>query len=116
MKTGTRILEIDGRTQSMSAWAREAGLSRTTLFMRLALGWGEREAVRTPAGARLVRATKYAHLVADKRPQSVAARARKAGMNPSTLYRRLKKGWDLERALTTPMWTRSAHLSDLAQR
>jgi lambda repressor-like predicted transcriptional regulator len=101
--TGTRMLEVDGRTQSMSAWAREAGLSRATLSARLEKGWGEREAVRTPVGARLLRETKYAHLVAGERPQSMAARARKAGMNPSTLYKRLRMGWDLESALEIPV-------------
>jgi hypothetical protein len=44
-----RMVEIDGRTQSLSAWAREMGLPRGQINGRLNAGWSVREAILTPS-------------------------------------------------------------------
>lgn len=44
----TRLLAAGGRTQTMSAWARELGLNPAALIGRLARGWTEEEACLTP--------------------------------------------------------------------
>lgn len=40
--------------------------------------------------------------------------ARSAGMHPRTLYARLRRGWSLERALTTPLIANNTHLKRIA--
>jgi hypothetical protein len=45
----TRLVTIDGRTQSAAAWAREAGISVPGIHHRLKLGWPP-EALLTPPG------------------------------------------------------------------
>lgn len=45
----TRGLTYKGRTQSRAAWAKEFGISTTTLWRRLADGWDLAKALETPA-------------------------------------------------------------------
>lgn len=47
------VLEYDGRSQTMTEWAREAGLKTTTLQRRLKAGWPLEEALTSPLGTRL---------------------------------------------------------------
>lgn len=44
----TPMHELDGRTQSVADWAREYGMTRGALYMRLKRGWSLREALRIP--------------------------------------------------------------------
>jgi hypothetical protein len=44
-RSNTRWITIDGRTQCLSAWAREMGLNAQTIHERLQRGWSERDAV-----------------------------------------------------------------------
>jgi hypothetical protein len=44
-----RNVTINGRTQSMSAWARETGLARGQINGRIAAGWSIEEAILTPS-------------------------------------------------------------------
>lgn len=46
------FITIDGRTQSVSSWAREVGLDPKTVFGRIRNGYSERDAVMTPRGVR----------------------------------------------------------------
>jgi hypothetical protein len=44
------FLTAQGRTQRLSEWARETGLSAQLIHYRIKAGWTEEEAVNTPAG------------------------------------------------------------------
>jgi hypothetical protein len=54
MRTSVRLTH-DGRTQCVSAWAREMGLSATTLVARLRNGWSVERALTAPANRRVSR-------------------------------------------------------------
>lgn len=47
-----RLVTINGKTQCISAWAREVGLHRHTIRHRLNSGWSPEEAVYTPPPGR----------------------------------------------------------------
>lgn len=51
-KTRGHMLRHDGRSQTVSQWARELGMQVTTLFGRLALGWDTQRIVSTPVDSR----------------------------------------------------------------
>jgi hypothetical protein len=54
MKRGfppSRFLEHLGKRQSLSAWARELGLSKGAIFQRIKRGWTVERALSTPLGA-----------------------------------------------------------------
>jgi hypothetical protein len=44
------LLTYDGKTQTMSAWARELGMGPETLRGRIIKGWGTERALLTPVG------------------------------------------------------------------
>lgn len=44
-----RNFTLNGRTQTLSAWAREMGLARGQINGRLAAGWSMEEAILTPS-------------------------------------------------------------------
>ena len=48
----SRPLEHDGRTQSVSAWARETGLPASTITSRIAAGWSVADAIGCAAEAK----------------------------------------------------------------
>lgn len=48
----TRMLTVDGRTQSVRAWAKERGMREDTVWSRLSRGYAPAAAVTPPAGAR----------------------------------------------------------------
>jgi len=77
------------RAQSFRSKAREAGLPAHVLWNRIFhLGWSEEEATLTPVGARI--------------RDSLAAKARAAGLPPDMVRRRVREGWSEKRALSTP--------------
>ena len=47
-RRSTRMLEFQGRTQSMAAWGEELGIPAGTIFRRLQLGWDVERALSTP--------------------------------------------------------------------
>jgi len=49
------VLEIDGRSQCLAAWAAERGVQPQFISNRLRRGWSVREAVMAPKGATLAR-------------------------------------------------------------
>lgn len=51
-KDNVRLLTYSGRTNSVSGWAREVGLSQGALSMRLAKGWDVEKALVTPPRTR----------------------------------------------------------------
>ena len=48
-KRNNHLIEIDGETKTVSAWARERGLHKDLIFGRLGRGWTPRDAVMRPA-------------------------------------------------------------------
>lgn len=46
--TAIRMVTVEGKTQSISAWEREMGLPRGTVSRRTASGWPVEEAILTP--------------------------------------------------------------------
>lgn len=51
----TRLITHEGRTQTITAWAREVGLSAPTLWSRINAGWPVREALTDPIDSRFTR-------------------------------------------------------------
>ena len=92
-------LTYRGKTQVATAWAEQLGMRPGTLLNRIHLGWSVKKALETPVGA-----AEHAGLRLTCNGQSlpVLAWATKLGCDVNVIYRRLKRGWIVERALTTP--------------
>ena len=51
-RRSSRMLTMDGKTQCMSAWAKEYGMTRFLLYSRLKLGWDLRRSLTEPIDTR----------------------------------------------------------------
>lgn len=49
-KRNNRLIEFNGKTQCLTAWAEELGIKCKTLFTRLKLGWSIEKALKAPVG------------------------------------------------------------------
>ena len=95
MSRTQRAITYNGRTQSATAWAREAGITYPVLRRRLQR-WPLERALTTPALSTTRRAITY-----NGQTRSATAWARDIGVTYRTLSWRLRH-WPLGRALTTP--------------
>lgn len=74
-----RLIEIDGRKQFTSDWARERGIPRATIKSRLYRDWPPALAVLAPSGMNLARArTQFSEYLTEAKPASPPERAQKA--------------------------------------
>lgn len=91
------VLTRQGRTQTLRAWAAEAGVHPETLRKRLARGLPLDEAL-SPTSRVLTH-----DLTHGGRTMTSAAWARAVGLSVDCVRSRLRLGWSVERALTTPV-------------
>lgn len=94
-------LEAFGKRQSVAQWARELGMSDRVLHARLVRhNWTVEKALTVPVASPSRKRLPY--LEAFGRRQSLLAWCREYGLGIATLSWRIRKGWDAEKALTTP--------------
>jgi len=89
--------ELNGKSQTISQWAKEYHITEKTLRKRIKEGMPLEQALQLK-----VRAKNKVHLAFGKR-QGVLAWAEEYGINPYTIYARLDKGMTMEEALTKPV-------------
>jgi len=59
------MMTLDGRTQAQSAWAEELDLPKSTIRMRLKIGWSVRDALLTPPTIKRERGPRKAVAISD---------------------------------------------------
>jgi len=96
-------IAFSGKTQSMSAWAREIGCSICQLSKRLKGGMPVEEALTKPFGTRRHSFLKTELLEFNGVKKTLMEWGAELQIKPSTLYDRLHKGWTIEAVLTTPL-------------
>lgn len=104
---------FNGRTQNISAWARELGLDASNLAWRLRQGWTVEQAMTTtPHTGNRTRKTRQVLIEYKGKTQCISHWAKEYGISNALLRLRLSKGWKMEEALTVPkgIWvTKKAH-------
>jgi hypothetical protein len=107
-----RPVTHDGRTQSLSAWAREVGIAMPTLHRRLNAGWSVEAAFTCPVirpnpvkpkEAGPIGGKPRVFLTHDGRTQALFEWARETGIQVRTLWHRVNAGWSDKEVLTTPI-------------
>lgn len=124
----TRLIEFNGKCQSLNAWAREIGIGTNLLHYRLSR-WSVEDALTiSPFAQHTVIDKRMVDAIEAARPDEVKVSpyayrfllykgkslplgewARITGIPRITLTMRLKLGWPIERALTTVVKKRSSN-------
>ena len=97
MVVRSRKVTYQGRTQTISEWARELGVSYGLLYTRLSSGWSVEEAMTLPL--QTVRRSPDPQITHAGRTQALSEWAREYGIRRLLLEVRLAKGWPMGRAL-----------------
>jgi len=92
----TATLTHNGRTMSLTNWARELRVRPHVLRARLKLGWSIDKVLGTPKEERHA----FALVTAFDKTQSLSAWEKETGISRQTIRLRLERGWPAERALT----------------
>lgn len=99
-KRNSHMLTFQGKTQTISEWAKEIGVGATTLLSRIdKRGWSVEKALTTPADP-MRRRKFYTYNGVTK---SLSEWARDSGIGMKQLWARLDYGWDFEDAITRPI-------------
>lgn len=94
-KRTNRVIEFDGRRQTLKEWAQERCINPTTLARRLDSGWPiEKSLTARPGGLRIIEF--------QGERKGLAEWAREIGMTKSALRHRLNSGWTVDQAFTLP--------------
>jgi hypothetical protein len=103
-KTGTRLLNHKGKSQTVTAWAEELGISHAVIYQRLnTMGWSTEKALSkplrkdgNPKGMIYQSAQQFTH---NGKTMGLTEWARALEVPRSTLSKRLHRGWSVEKAL-----------------
>lgn len=98
-KSLNHILTFNGKSQTMTLWAEEAGITRSAIKTRLKNGWSVEKALTTPIG---VENSMHHQLEHNGKTQNAAEWSRETGIPYSTIMDRINMGWETDRILTTP--------------
>src|ERR1035437_5015629 len=104
-------LEFNGRSQSVSAWAREIGIRVDVIMSRLRNNWPIENILTTPTGERRVNRPHIyqgGRLIEHSgRKQTVSEWAKETGLSSSVIDGRLGLGWSVSDTLTKPVHPRN---------
>ena len=90
-----------GQTLTLAQWSDKTGLPVTTIRQRVKYGWPPAAVLTTPAR---FRSTNNADAILTHNGETLPIEewAKRLGIKPHSLRNRLRKGWSIEEALTTP--------------
>jgi hypothetical protein len=98
-KNVMRPLEFNGVVMSMSYWSKQTKIPFTTIRNRIdKMGWSVEDALTKPSGSGYGRNIEFNGIT-----QNLNAWERTTGITAGAIKTRLKRGWPIEKALTTPV-------------
>ncbi|AHJ87206.1 hypothetical protein BCP8-2_168 [Bacillus phage BCP8-2] len=106
-RTDSHFITYGGETRTVTEWSRLLGGSRKLVEERLKLGWSEEKAVTTPPTD--AKKCNSKELTYNNKTQSLKDWSTELNMNYKTLAGRLRKGWSVERAFSTPVEEKFSH-------
>ncbi len=105
------LIEFEGEIKTTSEWEEITGIHQDTIRFRLRSGWSAKDILTTPPSLNnKKRFTQEKFIKWNGEIKSISAWERELGFGVGTLSGRLRTGWDLERAFTTPVKKRQTYL------
>ena len=99
-KSTNHQIQIGGNKQTIADWCRDFGIKTATVHQRVRNGWGIEEAIQTPTGQTGVSFKLPVMIKCKGRVLTVQQWSEETGLNTSTIYSRLKRGWSKEQVVT----------------
>ena len=98
--SNAKLIEFDGKAQTIAAWSKELGIGYGTIRDRIyKMGWSIEKALSTPVSRSSGRSELYEF---NGETQSLSEWSKELGIGYGTLYDRIHKmGWSIEKALST---------------
>ena len=96
------VVTAHGETRTLSEWSERSGVAVTTICERLARGWDPERAVTEPARGFVWRGDA---LAVHGETLPLSEWSKRFGVPVPTISARLRRGWDPERAVSTPVRT-----------
>lgn len=91
-----RVLEFNGKKQTLAQWAEELNINYGTLLDRLNEEWSIEDALTTS----VIKNTRV--ITFEGKTKNITEWANGLNIHYMTLHTRLKRGWSVKKALTTP--------------
>ena len=99
-RTTNHLLTFNGETLTINQWAEKLNIKRELIKDRLRLGWNVDDALTTPAA----KCEQHDNYEFEGETHSIAEWAKIKGIKYDTLHWRIcRVGWDIEKALNTPV-------------
>lgn len=96
------LLSHDGQTMDASSWERRLGWTKDTVCRRLRRGWSAHDALTVPPRTIVRRKEPILTLTFQGTVQPLRAWSEQTGIATQTLMIRIRRGWSVEKTLTTP--------------
>jgi hypothetical protein len=115
-KRSNRYLVAFGERLTLGEWARRVGISQQKLAQRIKTGWSVERACSEPIAPSAAKAQDTSELLGGGKPIAFRGElhtkkewARIAGIDPSTLRKRMRAGWDFADVIGRPQhWARTS--------
>ena len=102
-KQSTRYLTFKGRKQSVAQWAKECGIPRDSIIVRIELGWNIKDALTVPTQVGRNQFGNGLPVTFNGITMTWTEWSKKLNIAYATLKKRIENGWTLERVLTQPL-------------
>ncbi len=99
-RRSSKIICYQGKSQCLAAWAEEYNVKQTKVLKRLKNGWSIPQALEIELPPKLHKRSKFVEFNGQK--LCIEDWSRITNIPSRTIAWRLRKGWDVEKALNTP--------------
>lgn len=109
-KRSSHNLTFQDETHTIAEWAERLNLSQGAIHDRLSYGWDVEKTLSTPAGT--VNNNARSRIITfNGETHTLSEWSRQTGISTATLCRRLQRGWNIGRTLSSPPNPKYRHLN-----
>lgn len=102
-KRNTTIITYDNKSQCVPAWSEDTGISQAAIWGRLNNGWSLKQTLTTPVNRKENCKRNYKQITFNDQTLYTSEWSIKTGINVKTINDRFRRGWSIEKTLTTPV-------------
>lgn len=97
------ILRSNGKSQTISQWSRETGISPHCIIKRIEMGWSESDAVTILPAKKTLKRPPGSLVEIGGIARTIPQWANESRIPVKTIYARISKGWKIEDAVLRPL-------------